>query len=243
MALQQIAEPDLVPYLQRIIDAEEVLSLRRLAIEVLGACASADSIEELSRLADPETANPAIREAALLALRHLPDASIGKVLMKALKDENPDLVSAACVAASARRLTAPIANALINLVKDDEVSDAIQEIALEAYLAKGSDHRHLQDLIQLAKDVNKSPQLRVLALENLADVGSEPALTALQEIAGQESDIMRRAALAFALAVQLKPAPTHLRTKSRQAVSRINEVLLSRVEGNPLSDRYVPNIA
>jgi class 3 adenylate cyclase/HEAT repeat protein len=243
IALQQIAEPDLVPHLQRIIDEEEVLSLKRLAIEVLGACACADAIERLSQLASPETATPAIREAALLALRHLPDASIGKVLIKALQDENPDLVSAACVAASTRRLTTLVADALIDLVRDNKTSDAIREIALEAFVAKGSDHRHLQDLIELAKDVNKSPQLRMLALENLADVSSEPALNALQEIAAEQSDIMRRAALAFVLAVQLKPTPTRLRTKSQQSASRIKEVLLSRVEGNPLNDRYLSDIA
>jgi HEAT repeat protein/class 3 adenylate cyclase len=242
-ALQQIVEPDLAPHLNRIIGAEKVLSLKRLAIEVLGTCASADAIEELSKLADDKNAAPAIREAALLALRHSPDASIGNVLIGALSDKNPDLIRAACVAASTRMLTDAVADSLIELVKNEKASDAIQEIALEAFISQSSDHRYLQDLIDLAKNINRSPQLRMLALENLADIGSDPALTALQELAGQSSDIMRRAALAFALAVQLKPTPTPLRTKNRQSVSRIREVLQSRVEGNLLGDSYLTDIA
>jgi HEAT repeat protein len=164
-------------------------------------------------------------------------------LIKALEDENPDLVNAACVAASTRKLMKTLADSLIGLVKDDEMPNSIREIALEAFLTRGSDHRHLDDLIGLAKDSNKSPRLRMLALEDLADVGSEPALTALQEIAEQDSDIMSKAALAFALTVQSRPTPIRLRPKSQQSESRIKEVLLTRVEGRPPSDGYLPDIA
>lgn len=241
-ALHRMAEPDLTTLIGSIVDTEQVLSLKCLSIEVLGACASPDAIEKLSHLASDKTTAPAVREAALLALRHLPDASLDQVLTEALKDKNPDLVNAACVAASTRKLSESLADRLIGLAKSDDTPESIREIALEAFLARGSEGRYLGDLIELAKDPEKSSQLRMLALEELADVGSGSALAALQEIAEQPSDTMRKAALAFVLAVKSKPTPTHIRMKAQPSESRIKEVL-SRIEGRSLTDRYLSDIA
>jgi class 3 adenylate cyclase/HEAT repeat protein len=241
-ALQQLAEPDLATLIGSIVDAEQVLSLKRLSIELLGACASPDAIEKLSHLASDKTPSPAVREAALLALRHLSDASLDQVLTDALKEKNPDLVNAACVAASTRKLSESLADRLISLAKSDGMPESIREIALEAFLARGSEGRYLNDLIELAKDPEKSSQLRMLALEELADIGSGSALVALQEIAEQPSDTMRRAALAFVLAVKSKPTPTHIRMKPKPSESRINEVL-TRIEGRTVTDRYLSDIA
>ncbi len=241
-ALHQMVEPDLATLIGSIVDTEQVLSLKCLSIEILGACASPDAIEKLSHLASDKSTVSAVREAALLALRHLPDASLDQVLTEALKDKNPDLVNAACVAASTRKLSESLADRLIGLAKSDDMPESIREIALEAFLAKGSEGRCLDDLIELAKDPEKSSQLRMLALEELADVGSGSALAALQEIAEQPSDTMRKAALAFVLAVKSKPMPTRIRIKAQPSESRIKEVL-SRIEGRYLNDRYLSDIA
>lgn len=242
-ALKQIADPELAPLLGRIVDMEDVLSLKRHAIEVFGACADSNGIDKLSELASQRNTVSATREAALLALRHLKDASIGPVLIDALGDEDPDLINAACVAASTRRMTKKLADCLIALAKRENVSDDIQEIALEAFLSGGPDRRYLDDLIRLAEDTNRSSQLRIQAVEALADIGSERALAALQEISDRPSDVMRKVALASTLAVQAKPTPTRIRMRAQQPDSRINEVLLSRVQSNPFSDDHLSDIA